>query len=89
MSVKCGEETFLNIYVPSGSTNKRERWEMFNELATLLLARGRDQLPVMLGDWNCILAEIDTTNNFKANSAQNCSNPGIQRLFPPAVSPNS
>ena len=66
MSVKCGGETFLNIYIPSGSVKKRERCEMFNELATLLLAMGRDQLPVKLGDWNYILAEIDTTSNFAA-----------------------
>ena len=66
MSVKCGGETFLNVYAPSGSANKRERWKMFNELAVLLLAMGRDKLPVMLGDWNCVLAELDTTNNFEA-----------------------
>ena len=66
MSVKCGGEIFLNVYAPSGSANKRERWEMFNELAVLLLAMGRDKLPVMLGDWNCVLAELDTTNNFQA-----------------------
>ena len=64
MSVKCCGENFLNIYAPSGTANKRERWEMFNELAVLLLAM--DKLPVMLGDWNCVLAELDTTNNFRA-----------------------
>ena len=65
MSLKCGGETFLNIYAPSGSANRRERWEMFNELAVhLLFMRGR--LPAMLGDWNCVLTELDTTNNFQA-----------------------
>ena len=66
MSLKCGDETFLNVYAPSGSANKRDRWEMFNELAVHLLAMGRDKLPVLLGDWNCVLAELDTSNNFQA-----------------------
>ena len=39
---------------------------MFNELAVHLLAMGRDKLPVLLGDWNCVLAELDTSNNFQA-----------------------
>ena len=45
MSVKVGGEMFLNVYAPSGTAHKRERWEMFNELAVLLLTM--DKLPVM------------------------------------------
>lgn len=63
-SVSCCGETFINVYAPSGSVYKRERWEMFNELAVFLLDMGRVKLPTMMGDWNCVLAEVDTANNF-------------------------
>ena len=64
ISLKCGEERFCNVYAPSGTTNKKERMVMFNELATYLLTMGRGKLPIMAGDWNVILAECDTTRNF-------------------------
>ena len=62
MSLKCGGEIFVNVYAPSGTANKKERMEMFNELSVYLL-EWRDKLLVMAGDWNVILAEIDTTRN--------------------------
>ena len=64
----CGE-TFVNVYAPSGSNNRRERWEFFNELFLHIIQSGSggDQKPpVLAGDWNAILAEIDTTRNFDA-----------------------
>ena len=65
MSLKCGGETFVNVYAPSGTANRKERWELFNELSVHLLSMERDKLPVMAGDWNVILAECDTTRNFQ------------------------
>ena len=65
MSLKCGGETFVNVYAPSGTANRKERMEMFNELALYLLTIGRHKLPIMAGDWNVILAECDTTRNFR------------------------
>ena len=67
MSLKCGGETFVNVYAPSGTANRKERMEMFNELALYLLTMGRHKLPIMAGDWNVILAECDTTRNFRTN----------------------
>ena len=65
-SVKCAGETFVNVYAPSGSGNRRERWEFFNELATHIIQAGGDKLPVMAGDWNAILEQCDTTKNFQS-----------------------
>ena len=53
------------MYAPSGSGNRRERWNFFNELFTYIIQAG-DKLPVMAGDWNAILEQSDTTNNFVA-----------------------
>ena len=64
-SVKCAGETFVNVYAPSGSGNRRERWEFFNELATHIIQAGGTKLPVMAGDWNAILEQCDTTRNFQ------------------------
>ena len=65
-SVKCAGETFLNVYAPSGSGNRRERWEFFNELFTHIIQNGGDKLPVMAGDWNAVLDQLDTTRNFQS-----------------------
>ena len=51
-SVKLAGETFINVYAPSGSGNRRERWEFFNDLFTHIIQSGKDKLPVMAGDWN-------------------------------------
>ena len=64
-SIKCAGEIFINVYAPSGSGNRRERWNFFNELFTHIIQAG-DKLPVMAGDWNAILEQSDTTNNFQA-----------------------
>ena len=64
-SVKCAGETFINVYAPSGSSNRRERWEFFNELFTHIVQTGGVKLPVMAGDWNSVLDQLDTTRNFQ------------------------
>ena len=65
-SVKCAGETFINVYAPSGSSNRRERWEFFNDLFSHIILADKDKLPVMVGDWNAILELTDTTNNFQS-----------------------
>ena len=39
MSLKCASEVFVNIYAPSGTANRQERIDMFNELSVHLLSR--------------------------------------------------
>ena len=65
-SVKCAGETFINVYAPSGSSNRRDRWEFFNELFTHIVQVGGVKLPVMAGDWNAVLDQLDTTRNFQS-----------------------
>ena len=65
-SVKCAGEIFINVYAPSGSGNRRERWEFFNEMFTHILQAGGDKLPVLAGDWNAIVEKCDTTKNFES-----------------------
>ena len=65
MSLNYGGETFVDVYAPSDTANKKERMELFNELATHLFTMGRNKLPVMAGDWNVILADCDATIIFR------------------------
>jgi exonuclease III len=62
--LKSVKRVLLCVYAPA---NRKERMEMFNELALYLLTMGRHKLPIMAGDWNVILAECDTTRNFRTN----------------------
>jgi exonuclease III len=78
MSLKCGGEIFVNVYAPSGTANRKGRMEMFNELSVYLL-EWRDKLPVMAGDWNVILAEIDTTKKFQTKFCKTLD--GIVKSF--------
>ena len=50
-----GSTTWLNIYAPSGSNNKRERDDLFSqEMFQYLAACGSSSLPWLVGDWNCL-----------------------------------
>ena len=46
-SVRVGGETYVNVYAPSGSNNRRERAEFFIELFPHLLHIGEGKLPVL------------------------------------------
>ena len=64
--IKVGGESYVNVYAPSGSNNKKEREDFFTELFLHLLNKGEGKLPVISGDFNSVLAEIDTTRHFSA-----------------------
>ena len=64
--IKVGGESYVNVYAPSGSNNRREREEFFTELFPHLLNVGEGKLPAIAGDFNSILEEIDTTRHFQA-----------------------
>ena len=64
--IKVGGESYVNVYAPSGSNNRREREEFFTELFLHLLNVGGGKLPICAGDFNSILEPIDTTRHFPA-----------------------
>ena len=66
-AVQIGLQVFLNVYAPSGSENKRARALLFtrNMVPHLLQPQYR-LLPVLAGDWNCLLQAQDITANFPA-----------------------
>ena len=51
---------------PSGSNNRRQREDFFTELFLHLLNIEGGKLPVIAGDFNSVVAEIDTTRHFSA-----------------------
>ena len=65
-SVTVGSVTFLNIYAPSGSAKRREREQLFaTELFQELTTAGQAGLPWLAGDWNCLVQENQTTDNYR------------------------
>ena len=65
-TLKVGSQTFFNIYAPSGSENRRARALLFTRdmFPHLLQPRG-GLLPILAGDWNCLIAPSDTTANYQ------------------------
>ena len=65
-AVQIGLQTFLNVYAPSGSLNRRARASLFHQdMFPYLLQNQQGLLPVLSGDWNCLLSARDTTANFR------------------------
>ena len=74
-SITIGNQAFLNIYAPSGSVNRRQRNLLFSrDMFPHLLALQTNLLPVLAGDWNCILAEQDTTTNYRDKVSKDLDN---------------
>ena len=61
---------FINIYAPSGTTNRQEREDFYNvELVSLL-----QSLPPTMtvgGDFNCVLSQTDCTGNMNYSKVLN------------------
>ena len=54
-----GVYPLVNIYVPAGNNRAIERRQFFTENLFGLLAGYEDILPIMGGDWNCVIENID------------------------------
>ena len=61
--VKLSDVSFVNVYAPSGQTKKHERNIFYSETLLRNLSV-KSCLPILLGDFNCILKRDDTTANF-------------------------
>ena len=65
-TVRLGHQYFYNVYAPSGSENRRDRSLLFTrDIFPLLLQHHPEHVPVLAGDWNCLVAAKDTTANFR------------------------
>ena len=66
-SITMGSTTWLNLYAPSGSNHKTERDDLFSQelFQALATAGGGATLPWLVGDWNCVVEEGQTTANFR------------------------
>ena len=89
-SFSLGACTFLNIYAPSGSSKRRDGENLFSlDLFQFLVSS--TSLPWLVGDWNCLTEELQTTANFKDkfsktlkdikyNDAFSMLHPGVQEF---------
>ena len=57
-----GNICILNIYAPSGSSNRREREEFFNTGLTKLLPHVSTEM-ILADDFNCVLSNSDCTGH--------------------------
>ena len=65
-SVDFGPITLFNVYAPSGQNNRNQRRNFFGSnlfMATRSLSQGG--LPIIAGDFNCVVARMDTEANFE------------------------
>ena len=63
LHVRLESISFFNLYAPSGNGGRQERARFFGETVFRNLAACR-VLPVLIGDFNCVLNRIDTMENF-------------------------
>ena len=64
-SLTMGPYTFLNLYAPSGSQNRQQRRDFFGQdIFRLVRSCNSGSLPIIGGDFNCILSAKDTERNF-------------------------
>ena len=74
-TVRLGNQYFYNVYAPSGSENRRDRAQLFTrDIFPLLLQHQTECLPVLAGDWNCLVAAQDTTANFREKYSKDLDN---------------
>ena len=73
-TVRFGQRYFYNVYAPSGSENRRDRAQLFTRDIFPLLLQHMEQLPVLAGDWNCLVAAKDTTANFQEKYSKDLDN---------------
>lgn len=60
-----GDLNILNLYAPSGNNNIQQRNIFYGE-TVLRNLRLRGNLPILIGDFNCVLDRSDTMENFNA-----------------------
>ena len=74
-TLALGHQFFYNVYAPSGSENRRERALLFaRDMFPYLLQHQTEVLPVLAGDWNCLVTAADTTANFKEKYCKDLEN---------------
>ena len=73
-----GPYPLVNLYAPSGSDKRGQRKEFFGQdIFRLFRSMGGGQLPIIGGDFNCVLKTIDIENGIGFNS-KNC--PALEDL---------
>lgn len=74
-SITIGQQSFYNVYPPSGSKCRQDRAALFtSKMFPHLLQPNGGFLPILAGDWNCLTAAQDTTQNFKDKYSKDLDN---------------
>ncbi len=65
--VTLGQHRFIHVHAPSDShpSDKMSHARIFREAAPLFIAESRN-LPLVVGDFNCVQDALDTTANFRS-----------------------
>ena len=62
MRIITEQMTVYNVYGPSGNQNQEARRDFFGT-SLLGLLQQEDKLPILIGDWNCIIRRQDVESN--------------------------
>jgi exonuclease III len=63
MSIQVAGLRIINVYAPSGRSKRLERRILFEQVLLPAVQESLPELPVVVGDFNCILSNIDAANN--------------------------
>ena len=63
---KIGSFSLLNLYAPSGGSNKTSRRNFYGQdIFRLIRGTSSTSYPLLAGDFNCVLSASDTQKNFE------------------------
>ena len=73
--LSTGPTRLVNVYATSGSENRRERSQLFTrDMFPHLLQNQAGLLPILAGDWNCLVSQADTTANYRDKYCKDLEN---------------
>ena len=68
--LRVWEESFINVYGFPGSQGERARRSLFGEDLLKLIAASRKRLPILVGDWNCVINPNEVSAKVFAGNIQ-------------------
>jgi exonuclease III len=69
-TAQLGPLNIVNVYAPSGQGNKYPRMELYGQTIMRLYRSAYPSIPLMAGDFNCILGAKDARNRRNRKNAR-------------------
>ena len=69
-TAQLGPLNLVNLYAPSGQGNKYPRMEMFGQTIMRIFRSSYPSIPLMAGDFNCVLGAKDASQNVQQKKCE-------------------